>query len=71
MMLKCVNIPPLQGMVFGKGYDCRQDKKTVYKLDKGRGETTDGMWNRVSSFVPWIREKAADMGEELDTCGAS
>ena len=33
------------------------------------GETTDGLWNKVSAHVTWIRKQAEKLGEKLEECG--
>ena len=30
--------------------------------------TTDGLWNKVSAHVTWIREQAEKLGEKLEEC---
>ena len=36
----------------------------------GRIFITDGIWNNVSYHVPWIRQKAMELHEDLDNCGS-
>ena len=47
----------LIGTVQGRGYDCRTDK-----INKIEG-STDGFWNQVSQWVPWIRALMSQHGE--------
>jgi len=49
----------LIGTVFGFGYNCKKD--TVAEVEG----STNGLWNKVSFHVSWIREIAEEMGEEL------
>ena len=50
------------GTVFGLGYDCKTN--TVKKFE-GK---SDGIWNKVSHWVGWIKEKLAEYDEP--TCSA-
>ena len=47
------------GTVQGHGYDCRTDD--TYTIEG----TKDGIWNKVSSHVPWIMQILKKYGEEL------
>ena len=45
------------GTVIGLGYDCRSDNVATFK------ESDSGVWNRVSYWVDWIKEKMEEFGE--------
>ena len=47
------------GTVYGVGYDCRTDSEITFEGDN------NGIWNKVSYHVPWLRRAAARLGEEL------
>ena len=47
------------GTVTGYGYDCRKD--SVKKIEG----SDNGLWNKVSYHVTWIRQTAEEMGERL------
>ena len=47
----------LIGTVSGQGYDCRTDR--VDKIE----ESTNGLWNKVSSHMTWLERTMADLGE--------
>ena len=48
----------LIGTVNGGGYDCRTDEVTEIE-----GED-NGMWNKVSAHVDWIKERMEEMNEK-------
>ena len=48
------------GTVMGEGYDCINDVKT-----ESEG-STNGLWNKVSAWVDWIRKEMEEMGEMED-----
>ena len=56
----------------GGGYNCRKNTVRTYHnvTTDGRIFITDGIWNNVSYHVPWIRQKAMELGEDLDNCGS-
>ena len=45
------------GTVQGIGYDCRTDNVSKFE------DSTDGIWNKVSFWVNWIRGKLAEYDE--------
>lgn len=47
------------GTVYGGGYNCRTDTAKVFE------GVSEGLWNKVSYHVPWIRQTAASLGEDL------
>ena len=47
----------LIGTVKGAGYDCRGDKTTLFE------QSTNGLWNKVSYWVVWIKKLMDKMGE--------
>ena len=49
----------LIGTVNGGGYDCRTDRKT--EIDG----SDNGVWNKVSYHVDWIKKTAQELGETL------
>ena len=49
----------LAGTLLGMGFDCWED--TLIRFE----ESTDGIWNKVSSHVHWIHEKIWEKGEKL------
>ena len=60
------------GTVLGGGYNCKKNTVRTYHnvTTDGRIFITDGIWNNVSYHVPWIRQKAMELGEDLDNCGS-
>ena len=50
---------PFSGTVTGFGYDCRNDNV------KNVEDSDNGLWNKVSHHINWIRQTAEEMGEEL------
>ena len=49
------------GTVQGSGYDCRKEKGDG-DINRVEG-STNGVWNKVSEHVAWIRKTAEDLGE--------
>ena len=49
----------LIGTVQGSGYNCKTDQ---YIKIEG---SSNGLWNKVSNWVNWIREVMEDMGEPV------
>ena len=49
----------LIGTVNGGGYDCRTDRKA--EIDG----SDNGVWNKVSYHVDWIKKTAQELGEIL------
>ena len=49
----------LIGTVNGGGYDCRTDRKI--EIDG----SDNGVWNKVSYHVDWIKKTAQELGETL------
>ena len=47
----------LIGTVKGGGYDCGGDKVNTLE------GSSDGLWNKVSKWVPFIKRVMKDMGE--------
>ena len=47
------------GTVQGHGYDCVRDEVNMVE------DTSDGIWNKVSSHVPWILKIIQKYEEEL------
>ena len=47
------------GTVMGFGYDCKRDK--IDKFERRKQE----MWNKVSYWVGWIKEKLAEYDEPI------
>ena len=70
--------------MLGGGYNCKYNITHTYKPPKKlknskgedldvtldtAGEATDGIWNKVSAHVTWIRKQAEKLGEKLEECG--
>jgi len=49
----------LIGTVSGEGYDCRTDTTSYFE------RTTDGIWNKVSAHMEWIKKKMDELGETV------
>ena len=49
------------GTVQGSGYDCRKEKGDG-DINRVEG-STNGVWNKVSEHVAWIRKTAENLGE--------
>jgi hypothetical protein len=47
----------LIGTVKGGGYDCHEDKTFTFE------KSTNGLWNKVSYWVDWIKKLMDEMGE--------
>ena len=47
----------LIGTVQGTGYDCRTDSVGLFE------GSPDGVWNKVSHWVNWLRTKMDEYGE--------
>jgi len=56
---KFTKVPVLIGTVYGGGYSCH--KGNIYKV----AGSTNGLWNKVSAHVRWIKEQAALLNETL------
>ena len=53
----------LIGTVKGGGYDCTDDR--TYRWEN----STNGVWNKVSYWVDWIKKLITEMGET--TCAGN
>ena len=49
----------LIGTVFGNGYNCGNGGLTWFE------GTTDGIWNKVSAHMDWIKKTMEKMGEKV------
>ena len=49
----------LKGTVNGAGYDCRKDVR--HEIEG----SDNGVWNKVSYHVDWIKQTAQELGETL------
>ena len=49
----------LIGTVQGGGYDCRQNKVNTFE------GSTNGLWNKVSAHMDWIKITLDSMGEQV------
>ena len=49
----------LIGTVNGNGYDCRTHGTTLFEM------SDNGLWNKVSAHMEWIKETAEDLGENI------
>ena len=47
----------LIGTVNGGGYDCRTDLVDTFE------ESTNGVWNKVSAHMDWIKKTMDELGE--------
>ena len=47
----------LIGTVQGSGYDCREDTVSAFE------GSTNGVWNKVSAHMEWIKKIMEEMGE--------
>ena len=66
------------GTVQGAGFHCGRGEVKKYDeynmttdcivLPSPQCEVTDSIWNNVSYFVPWIRDMAIKLDEELNNC---
>ena len=50
--------------MYGGGYGCGNDIVSLLE------NSSNGLWNKVSYHVPWIKEIATSMGEHLENCAA-
>ena len=48
----------LIGTVQGSGYDCRTNTVATFE------NSEDGLWNKVSHWVDWIKGEMQKLGEE-------
>jgi len=49
----------LIGTVYGKGYNCETGRPGLFERQ------TDGIWNKVSAHMEWIKKKMEGLGERV------
>ena len=65
-----MQIITITGTVLGAGYRCKYNNITSIQnlTTDEEWDNSDGIWNNVSYHVPWIRQQAMVLHEELKNC---
>ena len=54
----------LIGTVYGAGHDCRTDKVKYFE------GSDNGVWNKVSAHMEWIKDTMEGLGETICRAGS-